>query len=797
MKYFPLLVIFLALTLLVIPASGLSMSVQGGSSGGTVKVTLDKPAYVIFRMNNGTPVYTYGQTVYFTPKIPGTLFIEAISGDEKAIDHITISKSGRSRSYTPSPDILPSGVFSKTAHNTGKTYTFDWRTALGALEKASRMKGFSYKIKETSWGPFVECIDYSGKEVCAGDVVSTSGWMYWVNYPSSPLPGVSANEYFIKEGDVVTWYFSRNMSESPDTSPYKITISTGNGFYIQSIDMMWSGKGGTVSKKNIFQNTRTPSVSSGFSREIVIYPAVQTGIELPDNISSKTNLTGLKLRAIGPTSKLVRVDLTTANLTANPFYGRDIYSTFDLNLSDGNVSVEVDFRVSKEWLSARNATPDLVTLSRYESGWDDIPIELTGEDWNYYYFKAKIDSFSLFAITVKWNGFPLSPDDERIVKALNWLRTIQNYDGGFANPGEESDIGKTAWAVMAIVSAGQDPHEWKKGGKSPIDYMRATLNESLEKMGTADYARTILALISAGEDPRNFSGVDLVDILKTRVRPDGQIGDFIYTTIWGILALNATGENVTNSVEWLMDHQNDDGGFAWAVGEQSDYDDTAAAIQALISAGISAESPVIQNALVYLKTGQNDDGGFRYFGTSASNSASDSWIIQALVSAGQNPLSWKKNDISVVDHLLSLQTSEGYFKYTTYQTSNPGYMTVSAIMALLGKPHPIKPLTGNVSINNPDMNTTPSTQKSNETPINESTVIETPAEKTPPAPTPEETPVTTPEKINTPLPEKTITPETTPENIQTQEKTTRKVPFPGILAGIIALTVVLRLRGRV
>ncbi|MEM0330859.1 MAG: prenyltransferase, partial [Archaeoglobaceae archaeon] len=47
---------------------------------------------------------------------------------------------------------------------------------------------------------------------------------------------------------------------------------------------------------------------------------------------------------------------------------------------------------------------------------------------------------------------------------------------------------------------------------------------------------------------------------------------------------------------------------------------------------------------------------------------------------------------SVVDHLLSLQVEKGYFKYTAYASDNPGYMTASAIMALLGKPFPIKPL---------------------------------------------------------------------------------------------------------
>jgi hypothetical protein len=244
---------------------------------------------------------------------------------------------------------------------------------------------------------------------------------------------------------------------------------------------------------------------------------------------------------------------------------------------------------------------------------------------------------------------------------------------------------------MALVAAKQDPHSWVKNA-SPIDYIRNNLNESLGKMGTADYARTILALIASNENPENFSGIDLVSMLKSKVKPDGQIGDFIYTTIWGIIALKACNEDVTKSVEWLKQQQNADGGFAWAVGEESDYDDTAAAIQALMAAGEPRDSEVTRRALDYLKTGQNADGGFRYFGSSASNAASDAWVIQALVAAGENPLEWRRNNISVVEHLLSLQTEEGYFNYTSIQTSNPGYMTICAIMALLGKYHPIKVL---------------------------------------------------------------------------------------------------------
>jgi hypothetical protein len=87
----------------------------------------------------------------------------------------------------------------------------------------------------------------------------------------------------------------------------------------------------------------------------------------------------------------------------------------------------------------------------------------------------------------------------------------------------------------------------------------------------------------------------------------------------------------------------------------------------------------------------------RYYGNTSSNSASDSWAIQALVSACVNPMEWK-NNVSVVEHLLSLQSDEGYFKYTKYTVSNPIYMTASAIMALLGKPQPILSITNESAV---------------------------------------------------------------------------------------------------
>jgi iron complex transport system substrate-binding protein len=299
--------------------------------------------------------------------------------------------------------------------------------------------------------------------------------------------------------------------------------------------------------------------------------------------------------------------------------------------------------------------------------------------------------FSTALATQDQQQYPLSQSDARIQQALGYLRTLQNDDGGFSNPGEESSLSNTQWVIMALVAAGENPHDWTKNGQSPIDYL-STNAKNLT--GSTDYERMILALIAAGADPRAFAGRDFVMELKqTYLEENGQFSDFTYTTIWGILALSSAEEDVSKSAEWLKKQQNADGGFAWVPGEKSDFDDTAAVIEALIAAGERPDSTVIRDALEYLHAGQNTDGGFRYYGTSPSNAASDAWVIQALVACGQDPRdeTWTVNGTNPVDHLLSLQQSDGSFYYTSYIKSNPGYMTVCALMALLGQPHPIKP----------------------------------------------------------------------------------------------------------
>ncbi|CCJ36680.1 ABC-type Fe3+-hydroxamate transport system, periplasmic component [Methanoculleus bourgensis MS2] len=288
-------------------------------------------------------------------------------------------------------------------------------------------------------------------------------------------------------------------------------------------------------------------------------------------------------------------------------------------------------------------------------------------------------------------AYPMDPGDPAIQASLDYLRDCQKSDGGFGEAGRESSPGTSSWTIMAAVAAGEDPRGWVKNGNSTIDYLRSMNDDILAKGGTVDIARTILTLVAVEEDPRALCGTDYVAELKSRVKPSGQAGDHVFTTIWTIIALASVGEETDASAAWLASQQNADGGFPWTPGAESDPDDTGAALEALAAAGISHDAAAVQNALAYLKGMQQEDGGFHYGGTSATNSASDSWVIQGIVAAGGNPAEWRADKTSVVDHLIGLQNPDGSFRHTTYVTDNPCGMTASAVPALLGKPYPVTP----------------------------------------------------------------------------------------------------------
>ncbi len=211
----------------------------------------------------------------------------------------------------------------------------------------------------------------------------------------------------------------------------------------------------------------------------------------------------------------------------------------------------------------------------------------------------------------------------------------------------------------------------------------------------------MLAIAATGNDPRTFTGIDLVAKLNT-FHTNGQIGDpaLLNDDIFGILALIAAGEPlddpaIQDAKTTLLNAQQENG--SWG-----DTNTTAAAIQALIAAGVAPSQEPISRALLWLKDTQNEDGGFPYSWPAnpytgeqdPSDSSSSAWVAHAIKKAGEDPASsaWEKNGKDALDHLLALQQSNGSFAHSSTFTDETSFTPIStayAVIALAGKSLPV------------------------------------------------------------------------------------------------------------
>lgn len=251
------------------------------------------------------------------------------------------------------------------------------------------------------------------------------------------------------------------------------------------------------------------------------------------------------------------------------------------------------------------------------------------------------------------------------------------------------DHGESPWAVMALTALGSSN-------------INTNFLKSINVTTAIQLEAPILAITSIGEDPRTFGNTDYIAALKT-YHTNNQIGDDVILNddIFGILALASAGTELTDVVivdakNFILNHQNSDGGWSFGVTGNSDTNTTASAILALLASGVTADSSNIANAINYLKSTQKDNGGFPYDPTSswgnASDTSSTAWVMWAMTSLGIANSSWTKNGLSPIDYLNTTQQTTGFFEYQvgSEEDSFSPITTSYAAIALAGKTLPLK-----------------------------------------------------------------------------------------------------------
>jgi hypothetical protein len=116
--------------------------------------------------------------------------------------------------------LIKKATFKVNAPTSGKTYTVFCTTALGALDRASRRGNFGYTIDDQWYDQFGSLLVDSIAEKEGGGF---DGWQYWVNYPNEPIPYVGVDQYQVKEGDVVDFFYG-GFDLNPDTATMLIRI---------------------------------------------------------------------------------------------------------------------------------------------------------------------------------------------------------------------------------------------------------------------------------------------------------------------------------------------------------------------------------------------------------------------------------------------------------------------------------------------------------------------------------------------------------------------------------------------
>ena len=231
----------------------------------------------------------------------------------------------------------------------------------------------------------------------------------------------------------------------------------------------------------------------------------------------------------------------------------------------------------------------------------------------------------------------------------------QRDDGGFG------DAPITAWATLGLVAAGKET-----GGAAAYLARHEPASET-------DAALFALARAAAGDRP-----ADLLPRLRAH-RP----GTLVNATIWTVLALRQAGEPVPKAhVTALLRAQRPNGGWPWLRGGAADANDTAAALQALRSAGVNGKP--IDRGVAFLRRRQNGDGGFELTLGRGSDTQSTAWAVQALIAAGRAP------GAPAYRYLARMRRPDGSYRYSARYVTTPLWVTAQVLPALARKPFPLQ-----------------------------------------------------------------------------------------------------------
>ena len=264
-------------------------------------------------------------------------------------------------------------------------------------------------------------------------------------------------------------------------------------------------------------------------------------------------------------------------------------------------------------------------------------------------------------------------------RAIQWLDRQQKADGGFGFTTQTSPA-VTADVTYALALFGEDlagPRWTTSAGENPLDALAAVATVPPEQgrpswvqADPGQAGRLARAVALAGGNPRNFGGVDLVQLIQEFYDPATGLyhPNFLFRHALAVEGLLRSGVTPPQGAyDALLDAQLDDGGWFWALGgTESDVDTTGRVLQ-IISGVAQVQAPdAYARAAGWLAEIQLPEGDWNTGATPGpANSNSTALAVGGLLAAGYDPQAapYLKESVSALDALLAFQEPSGAFIY--------------------------------------------------------------------------------------------------------------------------------------
>lgn len=506
-----------------------------------------------------------------------------------------------------------------------------------------------------------------------------SGWVYSVN---CSLPSTSAGAYQLKNGDRLLWWYSLDSGDdlgascAPQSGGGSSAPAAAPGNKSDIDDAIAGLAIGYNNTAPASPNIRTVAVLNEGRRmaaeearklleelaanQVSVRKQAETGEETSLADSKGEVLLHIPAQALRQATEFAIEELKDGSRPEL------LSSVYEFGPSGTSFDKPVYISITAPFFDQTDSLA-MAWLNEETNEWIPIPAVFDLETG---VITGVVDHFTKFAVIDKSklsDSKPVTDVSASIAAAVRYV--LQD--------GELSD-----WEAYALAAAGE---------RVPASYLASVEAQLIERDGVfrnvTDFERLVIGVTAASGDPQHIAGYNLMEMIvnNERMTRQGTNGPIFALVALDLAEYDPPADALWNReklVKWLLDQQNESGGWPLAPGDASNVDVTAMALTALAPhQGTDAVQTAVGKALSWLSEQQLNSGGFALEGQENSESAAQVLLALAALGIGEHDPRFVKEGNTVVGNVISFQQEDGGFAHLRGEPSG-AIPTEQALLAL-------------------------------------------------------------------------------------------------------------------